>query len=142
MTIGTFNLTEPLATKDSFIVPSIPEVQKVDAIFKLQIVVEYCALPLGISFTEEGPKPKYPKVGSILLHGSSGTGKTRLIKTLATEIGAILFNLSPKNTEGEFPTKQDVTKMIHTVFKVAKANSPAIIVIDGIEMIFAKKVYF
>lgn len=63
-----------------------------------------------------------------------------LVQALATEMGAQLFNLSPKNTAGEFQGKANVTKMVHMVFKVARAQGPSIIYLEGFEMIFAKKV--
>ena len=109
-------------------------------------------MPLGIPLKENGPPLKYPKIASLLLFGPSGiisyrlylyfvgTGKTMLVQALATEMGAQIFNLSPKNTAGQFQGKANVTKMIHMVFKVARAQGPSIIYIDGFEMIFAKKV--
>jgi len=63
-----------------------------------------------------------------------------LVQALASEMGAQFFNLSPKNTAGQFVGKANVTKMIHMVFKVARAQAPAIIYLEGFEMIFAKKV--
>ncbi len=71
-----------------------------------------------------------------------GTGKTMLVNAVATATNAFVFNISPRNTAGQYVGKANVTKMIHMVFKVAKANAPAIIYIDGFEMIFAKKVRF
>lgn len=63
-----------------------------------------------------------------------------MVQAIATELGAYLFNLSPRNTAGQFSGKSNVTKMIHMVFKVSRAKAPAVIYIDGVEMIFAKKV--
>jgi SpoVK/Ycf46/Vps4 family AAA+-type ATPase len=63
-----------------------------------------------------------------------------LVNAIASEIGAHVFNLTPKNTAGQFVGKPNVTKMIHMAFKVAKANPPAVIYIDNFEMVFAKKV--
>jgi SpoVK/Ycf46/Vps4 family AAA+-type ATPase len=63
-----------------------------------------------------------------------------LVQSIVSEVGATLFNLSPRNTAGQFVGKTNVSKMIHMVFKVGRAKSPAIIFIDGVEMIFAKKV--
>ena len=138
--IGNYNLTEPLMTKDTFIAPSVAEVPRV-FLSLIKVLVECCALPLGVPFAgDDSIIPKFPKISSILLYGASGTGKSKLVQSLATELGATLFNLSPKNTEGQYQGKQNVTKMIHMVFKIAKANSPAIVYVEGIEMIFAKKV--
>ncbi|KAJ3321919.1 Dynein regulatory complex protein 11 [Boothiomyces sp. JEL0866] len=130
--IGKFNLTESSVSKEFFITPSILDVKRV--------MVEYCALPLGLPYNPELPPPKYPKIASVLLCGPSGVGKTMLVQALATELGANILNLSPRNTAGQYVGKPNVVKMIHMVFKVARQNPPSIIYIDGVEMIFAKKV--
>ncbi|KAJ3270956.1 Dynein regulatory complex protein 11 [Terramyces sp. JEL0728] len=104
-----------------------------------KVLVEYCALPLGIPYNPELP-PKHPKIASILLCGPSGVGKTMLVQALATELGANILNLSPRNTAGQYVGKPNVVKMVHMAFKVARQNPPSIIYIDGVEMIFAKKV--
>jgi IQ and AAA domain-containing protein len=75
-----------------------------------------------------------------MLFGPHGSGKSMLVNAVAAEAGAFLFNLTPRNTAGQFVGKPNVTKMLHMVFKVAKANPPSIIYIDNIEMVFAKKV--
>lgn len=95
---------------------------------------------MGVPVIPDAPPLKYPKVASLLLYGPSGTGKTMFVQSIASELGAVLFNLSPRNTTGEYQGKSSVAKMIHMVFKVARAQAPAVIYIDGIEMVFAKKV--
>ena len=110
------------------------------------MITEYCILPLGFI-----PKPEsdeedaelvqaVPSVSTVLLYGPSGSGKTTLVNMVASEAGANLFNLSAKNTAGQFVGKANVTKMVHMVFKVAKATAPSIIYIDNFELIFAKKI--
>lgn len=63
-----------------------------------------------------------------------------MVNAIASETGAYLFNLSPRNVAGQYIGKSNVTRLVHTVFKVAKANAPSVIYIDNFEMIFAKKV--
>lgn len=63
-----------------------------------------------------------------------------LVNAIATMTGAQIFNLTPKNTAEQYVGKSNVTKMVHMAFKVGRAHSPAIIYIDNIEMVFAKKV--
>ncbi|KAJ3140041.1 Dynein regulatory complex protein 11 [Physocladia obscura] len=100
-----------------------------------RVLTEYCILPIGF------PRPsEVPGATSMLLFGPHGSGKTMMVNAVATESGAHLFNLSPRNTAGQYVGKQNVAKMVHMVFKVAKAKPPAVIYIDGVEMIFAKKV--
>ncbi|KAL2917952.1 COPII coat Sec23p-Sfb3p heterodimer component [Polyrhizophydium stewartii] len=125
---GDFNLMGVSVTKDVVIYPSMAELQRV--------LVEYCVMPMCLN----GVPTVFPKVASILLFGPHGTGKSMLVQALATEMGAQIFNLSPRNTAGQFVGKANVTKMVHMVFKVARAQAPSIIYIDNAEMIFAKKV--
>ncbi|KAG5459473.1 MAG: P-loop containing nucleoside triphosphate hydrolase protein, partial [Olpidium bornovanus] len=99
-------------------------------------MVEYCILPLGF----EGITETAPRVASVLLYGPQGCGKTMLVKAIATEAGANLFNISPSNTANEYKGKANVTKMIHMVFKVAKLKAPSVIFLGNAEMVFAKKV--
>ncbi|KAJ3116840.1 Dynein regulatory complex protein 11 [Phlyctochytrium bullatum] len=124
---GDLNLLENLATKAPVIEPTIGELRRV--------LSEYCILPIGLPHTGE-----IPGITSALLFGPRGTGKSMMVNAIAAEAGAYLFNLSPKNTMGQFVGKPNVTKMLHMVFKVAKAHPPSIIYIDNIEMVFAKKV--
>ncbi|XJO74629.1 hypothetical protein BDV3_005425 [Batrachochytrium dendrobatidis] len=126
--IGEFNVMDGSVTRETVIYPSMAELQRV--------MVEYCVLPMCLSHQPL----ELPKVVSILLFGSHGTGKSMLVQALATETGAQIFNLSPRNTVGQFQGKNNVTKMIHMIFKVARAQTPAIIYVDNIEMVFAKKV--
>ncbi|KAJ3375689.1 Dynein regulatory complex protein 11 [Allomyces arbusculus] len=108
--------------------PSLHEIKRV--------VTEYCILPLGLDELDDTLMT--PR--SILLYGPPGCGKSMLVDIVATETGAVLFNLSPKLTAGQYTGKSNVARMVYTVFKVAKALAPAVVVIDDAEAVFAKKV--
>lgn len=126
--LGEFDYMKGTMDTDPVILPSLGEVKKA--------ITEYCILPFGIDpFTIP-----FPKITSLMLYGPVGSGKSHLVKAIATELGAQIFNLSPRNTAGEYIGKANVAKMVHVAFKVARAQSPSIIYIDGIEMVFAKKV--
>ncbi|KAI8910375.1 P-loop containing nucleoside triphosphate hydrolase protein, partial [Gorgonomyces haynaldii] len=126
--VGEYNLMDTSISKDPFIMPSLGELKKT--------LVEYCIMPMAVN--PEGSK--IPKIASLLLYGPSGSGKSLLIRAIASEMGAQIFNLSPRNSAGQFVGKSNVSKMVHMVFKVARNQGPSIIYIDGIEMVFAKKV--
>jgi len=100
-----------------------------------QVLTEYCILPLGFDSISDS----IPKINSVLLFGPKGIGKNAYVNAIATETGATLFNLSPRNTMGQYPGKAGVTKMLHMVFKVAEACAPSIICINEAEMVFAIK---
>lgn len=126
---GTFNLMNDSTTKSAIIEPSLADIRRT--------VIENCILPLG--FTAEQADTS-PNKCSLFLYGTQGCGKSLLVNSIASEAGAHLFNLSPRNTATQFIGKGNVTKMVHMVFKVARAHAPAIVYIDNAEMIFAKKV--
>ncbi|KND02216.1 uncharacterized protein SPPG_02701 [Spizellomyces punctatus DAOM BR117] len=124
---GEFDLLASSSTKTPVIKPTLGELQRA--------VTEYCVLPLGFS-----EPMQVPAVSSVLLFGPKGAGKSMLVNAVASELGAWLFNLTPRNTAGQYVGKSNVAKMVHMVFKVAKAHPPSIVYIDNVEMIFAKKV--
>jgi IQ and AAA domain-containing protein len=116
--LGEFDTMGTSHAKEAFISPSLAELRKT--------LIEYCILPMGF-----GETATFPKVSTILLYGATGTGKSHIVKSIATELGAQIFNLSPNNTAGQYVGKANVTKMLHVSFKVARAQAPSIIYIDG-----------
>lgn len=124
---GNFNMNADSVATSVAIDPTLGELQR--------LMMEYCVLPNGLENVD-----KMPSVSSILLAGPRGTGKTMLVNAVASELGAYVFNLSPRVTAGNYVGKANVTKMIHMAFKVAKAHPPSIVYIDNIEMVFIKKV--
>ncbi|XP_068405892.1 IQ and AAA domain-containing protein 1-like [Eschrichtius robustus] len=81
-----------------------------------------------------------PLIRSILLVGPSGMGKKMLVKTVCTETGANLFDLSPGNLQGKYPGKTGVQTLVHIVFKVAPYLQPSVIWIGDAEKNFYKRV--
>jgi ATP-dependent 26S proteasome regulatory subunit len=75
---------------------------------------------------------------SILLYGSTGTGKTMLTHSVVSETGAVFFDLSLSNVMGKVPLNE-MKLFLHMVFKVAKTMAPSVIYIDQIEKIFLKQ---
>lgn len=57
------------------------------------------------------------------------------MQAVAKMSGANFFDLSPRNTDGHYPSK-NVSMMIHMVFKVARTMSPSVIYIDEAEKVF------
>eukprot|EP01135_Chromosphaera_perkinsii_P004720 Nk52_evm31s294 gene=Nk52_evmTU31s294 len=100
-----------------------------------RILTEYCILPM---VTEEVHET-CPHIKSVLLAGPTGVGKNMLLRALATELGANIFDLTPANTVGKYEGKSGITMMLHMVFKLAKKMQPSVIMIDRTERIFAKK---
>lgn len=74
-----------------------------------------------------------------MFFGPSGCGKTHASIAIAQHCDALFIDLSAKNTE-RYTTKEDITKLYATAWRVAKQNQPAVIYFDNVETImFAGK---
>ena len=102
-----------------------------------QLVTEYIIFPLGSKLVRE----RIPEhVRSFLFYGPTGTGKTQVVRAIATETKSLVFDISPSNIEGKFSDNKDTTaKMIAMVFVVAKEYMPSVIYIDEAEKIWPAK---
>ncbi|KAJ3327221.1 Dynein regulatory complex protein 11 [Gonapodya sp. JEL0774] len=159
--VGEYDILGTSVTK-GIIEPTLGELKRV--------IIETCILPLGLKLPSPPvdpnplvepppPPPELPTATSVMLYGPQGlferfrdtkyrsftdslpgSGKTMLASSIVRETGALLLNLTPANTVGHYAGKSGTTKMLHMVFKVAKAMAPAVVLIEGAEMVFAKKV--
>jgi len=77
------------------------------------------------------------KSSPILLYGPPGTGKLDLGKASATELNNNFYFLDYSDAENTWGSKAD--NLVHLVFKMARANLPAVVFISGIEALFPKK---
>ncbi|XP_023297854.2 dynein regulatory complex protein 11 [Lucilia cuprina] len=101
-----------------------------------QILTEYCILPLG----SEQIHNSCPLIRSILLAGPKGSGKKALLHAICTEVGAVLFDLTPANIVGKYPGKSGLIMLIHLVLKVSRLLQPSVIYMGDAERPFMKKV--
>ncbi|KAJ9582282.1 hypothetical protein L9F63_003411, partial [Diploptera punctata] len=101
-----------------------------------QVILEYCILPMGSKIIHQTA----PLVKSVLLAGPHGSGKDMLVHAICTEIGAVLFDLSPANIVGKYPGKSGLIMLVHLVNKVSRLLQPSVIYMDGAEKPFLKKV--
>jgi fatty acid synthase len=79
-------------------------------------------------------------IKSLLLVGPEGAGKTMLVHSICTELGATFFDLTATNIVGKYPGKSGLNMLLHLVIKVSKLLQPAIIYIDQADKTFLKKV--
>ncbi|CAG9811661.1 unnamed protein product [Chironomus riparius] len=101
-----------------------------------QLLKEYCILPLGSAMIRNYA----PCIKSILIGGPKGTGKRSLVQAIATEVGAVMFDLSPVNLVGKYPGKTGLIMLIHLIQKVSRLLQPTILYFEDAEKPFMKKI--
>ncbi|KAF5278089.1 hypothetical protein FQR65_LT03605 [Abscondita terminalis] len=101
-----------------------------------QILTEYCVIPLS----SEQLHLSTPHVKSLLIAGPKGSGKDMLVHAICTEVGAVLFDLTPANIVGKYPGKSGLIMLIHLVLKVSRLLQPSVIYMDCAERPFVKKI--
>ena len=83
-----------------------------------QLVTEYIIFPLGSALVRK----RFPEmIRSFLFYGPAGTGKTQIVRAIATETRAVIYDLSPLSIEGVFHTqKSEGEKLVAMVMQSAK----------------------
>ncbi|KAF4533179.1 hypothetical protein B566_EDAN001721 [Ephemera danica] len=101
-----------------------------------RLINEYCILPLGCKELHQAA----PLVRSLLLTGPSGSGKELILHAICSELGAVLFDLTPANIAGKYPGKAGLTMLVHLINKVSRLVQPSVLYMDSAEKPFMKKV--
>lgn len=75
-----------------------------------------------------------------MLVGPKAAGKRTLIYAIASETNSILIDLSPMNVYNKFPGPKNLKTMFTYVNKISHLMQPTVIMVDGVEKLFYKKV--
>lgn len=100
------------------------------------VLVNHCILPLG----SDQIRLFAPCIKSVLLAGPKGSGKRMLVNAVCSEVGAVLFDLSPANIVGKYPGKSGLLMLMHLIIKVSRLLQPSVIYFGDAEKPFMKKV--
>ena len=102
-----------------------------------QLVTEFIIFPLGSALVRK----RHPlHVRSFLFYGPAGTGKTLVVRAIATETRSVIFDLSPNSIEGLYlETPKSTEKMIALVMCAAKEYAPSLIYIDECDKVWPAK---
>ncbi|XP_046493025.1 IQ and AAA domain-containing protein 1-like [Neodiprion pinetum] len=102
----------------------------------VQPIMEYCVLPVGSKEIHQVA----PLVRSVSIVGLPRSGKSFLVNAICNEIGALLFDLSPKTVAQSYRTKKDLERLVGSINKVARAYAPSLLFVDAGHQPWWKKV--
>ncbi|XP_043505709.1 dynein regulatory complex protein 11-like [Polistes fuscatus] len=101
-----------------------------------QIIMEYCVLPLS----SKEIHTIAPLIRSVCICGLPGYGKTFLVDAICSEVGALLFDLTPSVLTGKYIGKSNERRLMSIIGKLSRIYAPSVIFIDGSEKPWLKKV--
>ena len=102
-----------------------------------QLVTEYIIFPLGSALVRR----RIPEnVRAFLFYGPAGTGKSLVVRAIASETRSVIFDISPLSIEGVFAAdRKDSEKMVAMVMIAAKEYAPSLVYIDECEKLWPAK---
>ncbi|XP_069677027.1 dynein regulatory complex protein 11-like [Periplaneta americana] len=100
------------------------------------LVAQYCIIPVGSPQVHQ----LAPLIKSVCILGPQGCGKSMLANAVCSELGAVLFDLSPENIAGKYEGKAGLQMLVHLINKMSRLLQPSVILVDGAEKTFYKKI--
>lgn len=102
----------------------------------IQPIMEYCILPIGSREIHQVT----PLVRSVCIVGLPRSGKSFLVDAICSELGALLFDMTPNNIAESYKSKKDVERLVAVINKVARAYPPSIVFVDSGHQPWWKKI--
>ena len=101
-------------------------------------IAEYCVLPMGSKSVKAKLQDEH-NVKSILFYGPEGSGKTMMAEAVASELGALLINVSPQRIKQQFAGKTGPVKLWHMIYTLSRddAFAPVVVYMDHCEQFFS-----
>ncbi|XP_049835156.1 IQ and AAA domain-containing protein 1-like, partial [Schistocerca gregaria] len=100
------------------------------------LIRDLCMLPMG----SETVHRLAPLVRSVCILGPPQSGKKLLARAVCTELGAVMFDLTPKNLAGKYPGNKGLKMLLHLIEKMSRVLQPTVLFVDGAEKMFYKRV--
>ncbi|KAK2577260.1 hypothetical protein KPH14_003400 [Odynerus spinipes] len=101
-----------------------------------QIIMEYCILPIS----SKQLHTVAPLTRSVCICGLPRYGKNFLVDAICTEVGALLFDMTPSVLVGKYTGKKSERRLMEIIGKISRLYAPSIVFIDGGEKPWVKKV--
>ncbi|KAK1124363.1 hypothetical protein K0M31_006730 [Melipona bicolor] len=99
-----------------------------------QIVMDYCVLPLSSREIHQVA----PLIRAVCIYGLTRHGKNFLVNAICSEIGALLFDMTPTVLVDKYMGRKNERKLINMISEIARAYAPSVIFIDNSEKLWSK----
>nr|XP_033186317.1 IQ and AAA domain-containing protein 1-like [Bombus vancouverensis nearcticus] len=101
-----------------------------------QVVMEYCVLPLSSKEIHQVA----PLIRAVCIYGLAQHGKNFLVNAICSEVGALLFDMSPTVLVDKYTGRKNERKLINMISSIARAYAPSVIFIENGERPWLKQV--
>ncbi|CAD1477416.1 unnamed protein product, partial [Heterotrigona itama] len=100
-----------------------------------QTVMDYCVLPLS----SRGIHQVAPLIRAVCIYGLAQHGKNFLVNAICSEVGALLFDMTPTVLVDKYMGRKNERELINKISEIARAYAPSVIFIDNSEKLWSRK---
>ncbi|KAF3427910.1 hypothetical protein E2986_00183 [Frieseomelitta varia] len=99
-----------------------------------QIVMDYCVLPLSSREIHQVA----PLIRAVCIYGLARHGKNFLVNAICSEVGALLFDMTPTVLVDKYMGRKNERKLMNMISEIARAYAPSVIFIDNSEKLWSR----